>query len=110
MAWNADFYKETAQRALLSVPGSSGSCSLYRGDTRVHSDFLTQICNEKLQYKIEKNGRFFYSWRDSGIHDYGDCMAMVMALSQAQNILPSGGQNTVSKLLLSRQKQRIRIV
>lgn len=110
LAWNADFYKETAQRALLSVPGSSGSCSLFRGDTRVHSDFLTQICNEKLQYKIEKNGRFFYSWRDSGIHDYGDCMAMVMALSQSQNILPSGGQSTVSKLLLSRHKQRIRIV
>lgn len=37
--WNADFYKEAAQRALISPLGAIGSTSLYHGEIEEHKDF-----------------------------------------------------------------------
>lgn len=37
--FDADFYKETFQRAIISVPGAPGACSLYNGDSTEHSEF-----------------------------------------------------------------------
>lgn len=37
--FDADFYKETAQKALLAPMGASGSCELYSGDVEEHREF-----------------------------------------------------------------------
>ena len=37
--FDADFYKEAFQRAIMSESGAPGSCSLYDGDSVEHSNF-----------------------------------------------------------------------
>jgi len=97
MAWNADEYKESAQRAWFAEPGSPGGCSLFDGDAN-HTDFATQIANERLVDKKPLPGGlgFAYAWKTKEPHDYGDCMAMLYALAGADG-LNGDGCRTVQK-------------
>ena len=73
IAWNADHWKETSQRAWLAPVGSQGSCSLYNGE---HQDFTEQICREVLKGKGEVGGQMFWNWHTQpNKHDYCDVMA-----------------------------------
>ena len=50
MFWDSDYYRETVQKAFLARHGMSGSCSLFDGDADQHSEYATQMCNERLLF------------------------------------------------------------
>ena len=99
--WNADYWKEIAQKSWLGAFGSPGSSELPRGK---HEKFAEQICREQLADKAELAGSWAYSWNTvpGKPHDYGDCMAMLFALAATQGI--GTGQAPVM-----RRKKRKRI-
>jgi hypothetical protein len=74
VAFNADYWREVAQRGWLATPGAPGSLSLYEGR---HIEFAEQVCREKLLEKLQ--GQFGPVWRwvtAPGWHDYGDAVTM----------------------------------
>lgn len=92
--FDADFYKETAQKALLCPSGAAGSCGLYFGDVEEHRDFAIQACNEKLRFVQHKAGRDIYSWNTKEPHDYLDVLSMCYAVAASQGM--SGASMPVS--------------
>ena len=87
--WNADYWREMAQRSWTSTIGAPGSCELPAGR---HVEFAEQLCREQLTGKGEVGGRMVWIWRTlPGAHDYGDCMAMLYAMAAVQGI-GTGGQ------------------
>jgi hypothetical protein len=77
--WNADYWKEIAQKSWLGAIGAPGTCELPKGN---HVKFAEQICREKLAGKTEVAGTWAYIWKTApGKHDYGDCMGMCFALA-----------------------------
>jgi hypothetical protein len=60
---NADFWRETAQRAFLAAPGAPGSCSLYGDKPEQHRPYAEQIVAETLLDKVQGDGgTMFYKW------------------------------------------------
>ena len=87
--WNADYWREIAQKSWLGAIGAPGSCDLPKGN---HRDFAEQICREQLAGKAETGGTWVYVWNTQpGAHDYGDCMAMAFAMA-AMTGIGTGGQ------------------
>ena len=101
--FDADFYKEAAQKALLCPVGAVGSCTLYFGDVEEHKDFAIQVCNEKLRFVQHKAGRDIYNWLSKEPHDYLDCMSMCYAVAASQGV--SGQLGATPQL--EQQKQRL---
>jgi len=54
MIFNADYWREIAQRGWTGEPGAPGSCSLPNGS---HQDFCAQVCREQLRGKDDIGGR-----------------------------------------------------
>lgn len=83
LAFNADVWRETAQRAWIAEPGAAGGLSLFDGHGARHHDFAGQICAEQLESKTQtQDGRTIYRWREIGKkHDYGDAVTMNFALA-----------------------------
>lgn len=74
VVYNADYWREIAQRGWTGEPGSPGSCSLPAGN---HGEFAEQVCRETLRGKDEIGGRTVWVFdRAPGANDYGDCMHM----------------------------------
>lgn len=101
IAWNADEYKEAAQRAWATETGAAGGLSLFDGGAN-HYKFAVQIANEKLKAKTRtrsKDGRdcYAYKWQTKNPHDYGDCVAMCYALAGAEGITGDGEAQPVKK-------------
>lgn len=91
VAWNADYWRELAQRGWTGSVGAPGSCSLPRGH---HRTFAEQICREQLAGKGEVGGQTVWTWNSlPGRHDYGDCMAMCYMGAAYGGIGTSGMQN-----------------
>lgn len=97
LAWNSDFYKETAQKAWLGEVGTPGSLSLFDGQR--HGEFAAQVAAEVLDYKVAlSDGRTEYKWRLVGPHnDLGDATAMCYALAGAFGISAAGYVPPVKK-------------
>ena len=110
--FDADFYKEAAQKALLCPIGAVGSCTLYFGDVEEHRDFAIQVCNEKLRFVQHKAGRDIYSWTTKEPHDFLDCMSMSYAVAASQGL--SGQLGATPQLEQQKQrihkKQRIKVI
>lgn len=90
LAWNADSYKETAQRAFLGEPGTPGCATLYDGSK--HGEISAEMAAEALEYKVQmSDGRTDYRWRKVGVaNHYLDCFAMCYALAGAFGISAAG--------------------
>jgi hypothetical protein len=74
VAWNADYWREIAQRAWLGEIGSPGSCSLFDGH---HREFAEQVTRERLSEKLSSKTGMVWRWiTQPGKHDYGDAVAM----------------------------------
>jgi hypothetical protein len=92
VAWNADYWKEVAQRAWLGEVGTPGTISLYHGS---HTDLANQICGDRLLGKEEVGGQMVWNFtRIPGKNDFGDALAQVYALS-AYSGIGTGGAVTV---------------
>lgn len=101
LAWNADEYKEKAQRAWATETGGAGGLSIFDGGAN-HYKFAAQIANERLKAKTKTRGRdgrdcYAYKWITKNPHDYGDCVAMCYAIAGADNITGSSPQTTRSE-------------
>ena len=92
LTFNADFWRETAQRAWLGEVGTPGALSLFDGQGTRHGEFAAQIAAEQLEYKITlQDGRTDYRWKTTGRkHDYGDAVTMCFALAGAFGISAGG--------------------
>lgn len=85
--FDADMYKEAAQRAFLSEVGACGSCSLYIAPKDEHSEFALQMCNEKLlAVQHKQTGQDIYHWKTKEPHDFLDTMAMCYAVAAQQGL------------------------
>ena len=75
--FNADYWRETMQRAWRAAAGAPGSIDLPAGD---HREFRDQHCREQLAGRAEVGGRVVYVWDTApGDHDYSDCSTMAFA-------------------------------
>ena len=92
LAFNADVWRETAQRAWLGEVGTAGGLSLFDGQGARHGDFAAQIAAEQLEYKITlQDGRTDYRWKTIGRkHDFGDAVTMCYALAGQYGIGAGG--------------------
>lgn len=98
IAFNADYYKEKAQKAWGTEVGGEGGLSIFDGGVN-HAKFAVQIANERLVEKKKiANPRgagedlFAYRWKTKEPHDFGDCMAMCYALAGASNLTGDGAK------------------
>lgn len=88
--YNADYWREIAQRGWTGEPGAPGSCSLPHGR---HEDFAAQVCREQLRGKDEIGGRMVWVWdTQPGPHDFGDCMQIAYMGAAAVGIGTEGMQ------------------
>jgi hypothetical protein len=92
LAFNADVWRETAQKAWLGEVGTPGGLSLFDGNGTRHADFAGQIAGEILEYKVTlQDGRTDYHWRTIGRkHDFGDAVTMCYALAGQFGISAGG--------------------
>lgn len=87
--WNADYWREIAQRGWTASPSMPGSCSIYAGH---HTDFADQVCREQLVGKADMGAGTRWEWATQpGQHDYGDVMAMAY-MGAAFSGIGTGGQ------------------
>jgi hypothetical protein len=87
--WNADYWREVAQRAWLGTVGAPGSLSLFKG---THTEFAEQTCRERLMGKGEIGGAMMWNWyTQPGKHDYGDTLSQAYAAA-AWGGIGTGGQ------------------
>ena len=108
VAWNADYWREAAQKAWTGSVGAPGSCSLPAGN---HRDFAEQVCREQLAGKGEVGGAMVWTWNTlPGRHDFGDCMAMLFMGAAWQGIGTSGAAATPAptkaRVVISRPSAR----
>ena len=108
--FDADFYKEAAQKALLCPIGAVGSCTLYFGDVEEHRDFAIQVCNEKLRFVQHKAGRDIYNWATKEPHDYLDCMSMCYAVAASQGVSGQFSALTTPSRQAIKKRPKIKIV
>ncbi len=111
LVFNADYWRETAQRAWLGEVGTPGGLSLFDGNGTRHGEFAAQIAAEQLDYKITlQDGRTEYRWKTIGRkHDYGDAITMCFALAGSFGI-SSGGYTPVHTKVVRRRRRGYRLV
>jgi hypothetical protein len=106
IVYNADYWREVAQRGWTGEPGAPGSCSLPRG---THADFAAQVTREQLAGKDEIGGRTVWVWNTApGPHDYGDCMHMAY-MGAAVAGIGTGGQVVVAKRANQRRVRHVAV-
>ena len=83
--FNADYWRETMQRAWLGEIGTPGGLSLFGGSADVrHDDFALQVSAAQLRKKeLTPDGRYKYEWTggENARHDYGDATTMCLAVA-----------------------------
>ena len=94
LAFNADAYKERAQKAWGAEVGAPGGLSLFDGGAN-HANFAKQVANEKLIEKkkvrtTDSKERYAYKWKTKNPHDFGDCVAMGYALAGSEGVTGEG--------------------
>ena len=105
--WNADIWREAAQKAWTSAPALPGSCSLGVGK---HGEFAAQICGELLKWKMETPTGLRYDWtKRPGPHDFGDCMAMAYAAAAWGGIGTGGTVARPRPVRLVRNRAPLRV-
>lgn len=104
LAWNADYWREIAQRAWLGSVGAPGSCSLPEGH---HAVFAEQICRERLAEKLSGKTGYVWKWKSQpGRHDYGDAMAQGYATAAYEGV----GTGTANAVQPQRKRVSVRHV
>lgn len=105
--FNADYWRETQQRAWVGNIGTPGGLSLF-GDKKIrHDEFAEQVAAEKLISKTrDSEGRLKYEWRggETKRHDYGDAATMCLAVAAnkglTQGVEYVGKQKKSTKVIM----------
>lgn len=88
---DADYWKETAQRAFLGPPLQPGTTSLFGRDGMAHWDFAAELCAESLVSKTadRPGGRERYRWalKPGADNHYLDAHAGCFAMASWYNLL-----------------------
>ena len=102
--WQADYWREVAQKAWTTTPSAPGAATLPQGN---HREFAEQICAEQLVGKKEVEGYTVWVWDTAGgKHDFGDVMAQgFMGACELQGI---GGEASQTANQARRQKGAMR--
>ena len=93
LVFNADIWRETAQRAFLAVVGAPGGYTLYHvDDPRSHKTFADEIVAEKLTNKYETDHGLRWEWgkRPGDQNDYGDALSGSWVAAAACGLSASG--------------------
>jgi len=91
ISFNADYWREIAQKGWTGSVGAPGSCSLPTGQ---HREFAEQVCREQLAGKDDVGGRTVWVWNTApGKHDFDDCMTLGY-VGAAWGGIGTGGQVT----------------
>lgn len=85
MAFNADEFKEIAQKAFGTETGAVGGLSLFDGGVN-HFKFATQVANEKCVSKVQLRDVVVFKWDSKDPHDILDCLAMCFAAAASVNL------------------------
>lgn len=87
--FNADFWRETQQRAWLGEIGTRGGLSLFTATKHQHLDFALQVSAEVLESKTpgDDGKRPRYLWRGGNKrHDLGDAATMCLAVAASKGL------------------------
>lgn len=106
--FNADYWRETMQRAFLPEVGAPGGCTLYAVDRpREHAEFAAQTCAEKIFNKYETPKGWRWEWRHvpGAQWDWGDALAGCWVAAALRGLTPGGPQGTET---IQNQKKRPR--
>ena len=93
LMFNADYWRETSQRAFLSEPGSPGGCTLYAADNpNEHREFATQFVAEKIfnKYDTPQGTRWEWHHQPGAQWDFGDCVTGCWVGAAAKGLSASG--------------------
>ena len=114
--WDADLYKYTSLKALLSEVGSQGSLSLFKDRSSLRTEFCIQMTNEKLKgMRTMQDGRTIYTWKTFEPHDFLDTVGQAYAIAASQGISSSlnfiKGEGVKRPVMMRRRKKvKVKIV
>lgn len=93
VAFNADSWRETAQRAWLPEAGAPGGVTIYqpRAPTE-HAEFAMQVSAEMLKNKYQTDSGMRWEWvqRPGTAWDYGDALTGCYVAGAMSGLSPSG--------------------
>jgi hypothetical protein len=93
VSFNADYWRETSQRAWLADTGAPGGVTLFQPrHPREHIEFAEHVCAEKLTNKYETEHGLRWEWTAlPGTHwDWGDALTGCYVAASMSGLSPSG--------------------
>ena len=108
VAFNADLWRETAQRAFLADPGAPGGFTLFKAAEGYHRRFAEHVTAEKLKNKYETDGGTRWEWahRPGSEWDWGDALTGCYVAAAMGGLSPSGMPRVV-KRYVEKRKARV---
>ncbi|MEN6360056.1 MAG: hypothetical protein ABFD59_08370 [Smithella sp.] len=109
LAFNADMWRETAQRAFLPEAGAHGGFTIYHSASdREHSDFAEHVAAEKLtnKYETDKGTRWEWSHQPGAAWDWGDAVTGCWVAAAASGLSPSG-MKIVRRVYQEKRKAKV---
>lgn len=118
LAFNADYWRETAQTAFLNAPLTPSSCSFWGSDIFEHYDFACEVCAERLVAKFTRpDNQTQWDWKKIGENHFGDVLSGCMMFASKRGIYDSvaslldadGDDADVERTVGGRLKRRKRV-
>jgi hypothetical protein len=109
LIFNADQWRETAQRAFLAEPGAPGGYTLHAvEDVRQHKSFAEHLVAEKLSNKYETDQGLRWEWRHvpGSQWDWGDAYTGSWVAAAACG-LSAGGVIVAPRKYVEKRKSKI---
>jgi hypothetical protein len=92
LAYNADYWREIAQRSFLGPLGMPGTATLYKADPRQHVWLADHLCAEILRqkYQTDQGPRWEWVMRPGRINDLLDALTIAFVLAAWSGLNTSG--------------------
>lgn len=74
LSFNADYWREASQRALIGEVGSPGGATLFKARKGMHDAFAVQVCSEPLTNKYQTPNGWRWEYLKTGDNDWGDAL------------------------------------